>query len=95
MFDAAYWHAPRRAGWPAILALPPMSAQRVHLAIETGRGYRRDQNGSASVTLTTAGGAITREQAAALKYLVSSGVRFVSLIAASGHRQQERHRGQQ
>ena len=74
MFDAAYWRAKEGELARTTLALPNVRTARVHLAIETGRGYRRDQNGSASVTLTTAGGAITREQAAALKYLVSSGV---------------------
>ena len=74
MFDAAYWRAKEGELARTILALPNVQTARVHLAIETGRGYRRDQNGSASVTLTTNGGTITREQAAALKYLVSSGV---------------------
>ncbi len=74
MFDAAYWRAKEGELARTILALPNVQTARVHLAIENGRGYRRDQNGSASVTLTTSGGTITREQAAALKYLVSSGV---------------------
>ncbi len=74
MFDAAYWRAKEGELARTILALPNVQTARVHLAIETGRGYRRDQNGGASVTLTTNGGTITREQAAALKYLVSSGV---------------------
>lgn len=74
MFDAAYWRAKEGELARTILALPNVKTARVHLAIETGRGYRRDQNGSASVTLTTSGQAVTREQAAALKYLVSSGV---------------------
>ncbi|ODT61174.1 MAG: flagellar M-ring protein FliF [Paracoccus sp. SCN 68-21] len=74
MFDAAYWRAKEGELARTILALPNVQTARVHLAIETGRGYRRDQNGTASVTLTTNGGVITRDQAAALKYLVSSGV---------------------
>ncbi|RJL07553.1 flagellar M-ring protein FliF [Paracoccus aestuarii] len=74
MFDAAYWRAKEGELARTILALPNVQTARVHLAIETGRGYRRDQNGSASVTLTTNGQAINRDQAAALKYLVSSGV---------------------
>ena len=74
MFDAAYWRAKEGELARTILALPNVRTARVHLAIETGRGYRRDQNGSASVTLTTAGQTVTREQAAALKYLISSGV---------------------
>ncbi|MGZ3215360.1 flagellar basal-body MS-ring/collar protein FliF [Paracoccus sp. T5] len=74
MFDAAYWRAKEGELARTILALPNVQTARVHLAIETGRGYRRDQNGSASVTLTTSGQAISRDQAAALKYLISSGV---------------------
>lgn len=74
MFDAAYWRAKEGELARTILALPNVQAARVHLAVESGRGYRRDQNASASVTLTTSGGTITREQAAALKYLISSGV---------------------
>ncbi|WP_410216416.1 flagellar basal-body MS-ring/collar protein FliF [Paracoccus sp. (in: a-proteobacteria)] len=74
MFDAAYWRAKEGELARTILALPNVQTARVHLAIETGRGYRRDQNGSASVTLTTNGQPVSREQAAALKYLISSGV---------------------
>lgn len=74
MFDAAYWRAKEGELARTILALPNVKTARVHLAVENGRGYRRDITGSASVTLTTSGGQITREQAAALRYLVSSGV---------------------
>ncbi|MFV0386989.1 flagellar basal-body MS-ring/collar protein FliF [Paracoccus sp. (in: a-proteobacteria)] len=74
MFDAAYWRAKEGELARTILALPNVKAARVHLAVENGRGYRRDVAGSASVTLTTNGSAVTREQAAALKFLVSSGV---------------------
>ena len=74
MFDAAYWRAKEGELARTILALPNVKSARVHLAVENGRGYRRDMTGNASVTLTTNGQAVTREQAAALKYLVSSGV---------------------
>ncbi|MDM7457944.1 MAG: hypothetical protein P3W94_000990 [Paracoccus sp. (in: a-proteobacteria)] len=74
MFDAAYWRAKEGEIARTILALPNVKAARVHLAIETGRSLRREQSASASVTLTTAGEGITREQAAALRYLISSGV---------------------
>ncbi len=74
MFDAAYWRAKEGELARTILALPNVKTARVHLAIETGRGYRRDGKGSASVTIGTNGQAISREQAAALKYLISSGV---------------------
>lgn len=74
MFDAAYWRAKEGELARTILALPNVKAARVHLAVENGRGYRRDGVGNASVTVTTNGTAITRDQAAALKYLLSSGV---------------------
>lgn len=74
MFDAAYWRAKEGELARTILVLPNVKTARVHLAVENGRGYRRDQAGNASVTVTTSGSAITRDQAAALKYLVSSGV---------------------
>ncbi|MCF3972686.1 flagellar basal-body MS-ring/collar protein FliF [Paracoccus salsus] len=74
MFDAAYWRAKEGELARTILALPNVKAARVHLAVENGRGYRRDLTGSASVTLTTNGAQISREQASALRYLVSSGV---------------------
>lgn len=74
MFDAAYWRAKEGELARTILALPNVKTARVHLAVENGRGYRRDMTGSASVTLGTNGRTISREQAAALKYLISSGV---------------------
>lgn len=74
MFDAAYWRAKEGELARTVLALPNVKSARVHLAVENGRGYRRDVTGTASVTLTTNGHAITREQASALRYLVSSGV---------------------
>ena len=74
MFDAAYWRAKEGELARTILALPNVKTARVHLAVETGRGYRRDSTGSASVTLSTNGQPVSREQAAALKFLISSAV---------------------
>ena len=74
MFDAAYWRAKEGELARTILALPNVKTARVHLAVASGRGYRREQTGTASVTLTTNGTAITPAQAKSLKYLVSSGV---------------------
>lgn len=74
MFDAAYWRAKEGELARTILALPNVKTARVHLAVANQRGIRRDTAGSASVTLTTKGAELTRDQAAALKYLVSSGV---------------------
>ncbi|MCQ0971048.1 flagellar M-ring protein FliF [Paracoccus sp. TK19116] len=74
MFDAAYWRAKEGELARTILALPNIKTARVHLAVDAARGYRRETAGQASVTLTTNGQPITKEQAASLKYLVSSGV---------------------
>lgn len=74
MFDAAYWRAKEGELARTILALPSIRAARVHLAVPTGRGYRRDSPGAASVTLTTNGTVVSREQARSLQFLVSSGV---------------------
>ncbi|RDD70756.1 flagellar basal-body MS-ring/collar protein FliF [Paracoccus versutus] len=74
MFDAAYWRAKEGELARTILALPNVKAARVHLAVPQGRGYRREAEATASVTLTTDGTPINRSQAKALKFLVSSGV---------------------
>ncbi|WP_234463852.1 flagellar basal-body MS-ring/collar protein FliF [Paracoccus caeni] len=74
MFDAAYWRAKEGELARTILALPNVKTARVHLAVENARGYRRDSSASASATLSTNGAPITREQADALRYLISSAV---------------------
>ncbi|MDP0925752.1 flagellar basal-body MS-ring/collar protein FliF [Paracoccus onubensis] len=74
MFDAAYWRAKEGELARTILALPNVKSARVHLAVDQARGYRRNADAGASVTLTTSGSAISRDQASALKYLVSSAV---------------------
>ncbi len=74
MFDAAYWRAKEGELARTILALPNVRSARVHLAVPTGRGYRREANATASVTIATDGTPITKAQAKALKFLVSSGV---------------------
>ncbi|RCW82863.1 flagellar basal-body MS-ring/collar protein FliF [Paracoccus lutimaris] len=74
MFDAAYWRAKEGELARTILALPNVRTARVHLAVPSGRGYRREAQATASVTVTTNGTALDRSQAKALKFLVSSGV---------------------
>ncbi len=74
MFDAAYWRAKEGELARTILTLPNVKSARVHLAVSSGRGYRREQTGTASVTITTNGTPISRNQARSLKFLVSSGV---------------------
>lgn len=74
MFDAAYWRAKEGELARTALALPNVKAARVHLAVPSARGYRREAEPSASVTLTTAASPISHAQAKALKFLISSGV---------------------
>lgn len=74
MFDAAYWRAKEGELARTILALPNVKSARVHLAVSQSRGLRRDQQATASVTLTTTAGSISRAQAQSLKYLLSSAV---------------------
>ena len=74
MFDAAYWRAKEGELARTILALPNVKSARVHLAVPSGRGYRREAESTASVTLTTDGTPISRNQAKSLKFLISSGV---------------------
>ena len=74
MFDAAYWRAKEGELARTVLVLPNVKSARVHLAVDQARGYRRNANAGASVTLTTNGTAISRDQASALKFLVSSAV---------------------
>lgn len=74
MFDAAYWRAKEGELARTILALPNVKSARVHLAVPTSRGHRRDSAGAASVTVTTTGAEITPQQAQALRFLVASGV---------------------
>lgn len=74
MFDAAYWRAKEGELARTILAAPNIQSARVHLAVPTGRGYRREAQSSASVTISTNGTPINLAQAKALQFLVSSGV---------------------
>lgn len=74
MFDAAYWRAKEGELARTILAMPNVKAARVHLAVPSTRGFRREVAGTASVTITTSGPEVTRDQARSLQFLVSSGV---------------------
>ncbi|MCA2014428.1 flagellar basal-body MS-ring/collar protein FliF [Pararhodobacter sp. CCB-MM2] len=74
MFDAAYWRAKEGELARTIMASPHIRFARVHLAQSGSQPFRRDQQSSASVTVTPAGQALTAQQAQALRYLVSSAV---------------------
>ncbi|MFN4130018.1 MAG: flagellar basal-body MS-ring/collar protein FliF [Paracoccaceae bacterium] len=72
MFDAAYWRAKEGELARTILAMPQIRAARVHISQGNKSGFLRDQSLTASVTVTTAAGSLSAEQANALRHLVAS-----------------------
>ncbi|WP_237684875.1 flagellar basal-body MS-ring/collar protein FliF [Szabonella alba] len=74
MFDAAYWRAREGELARTILASPAIRAARVHIAQAPTQPFQRDRKASASVTVTPAGGAISADQARALRHLVAAAV---------------------
>jgi flagellar M-ring protein FliF len=74
MFDAAYWRAKEGELARTIVASPNVRAARVHIANPVTQPFSRAQAGTASVTITTTGGAIGGDQAEAIRYLVASAV---------------------
>lgn len=74
MFDAAYWRAKEGELARTIVTNPRIRSSRVHISGPDGRTFSRDQHQSASVTATPVSGAISPEQARALRYLVASAV---------------------
>ncbi len=74
MFDAAYWRAKEGELARTITGSPDVRAARVHLANPVSQPFARTPAGSASVTVTMARGELSREQAEAIRYLVSSAV---------------------
>jgi flagellar M-ring protein FliF len=74
MFDAAYWRAKEGELARTILTSPQLRAARVHIAQAPSAPFQRDQKPTASVTITTAGGTVTAEQAQALRHLVAAAV---------------------
>lgn len=89
MFDAAYWRAKEGELARTITASPHIRFARVHIAQSGGQPFRRDQQASASVTVTPAGAGLTPVQAQALRFLVASAVagmtaENVAVIDANG-----------
>ncbi|GAB1379234.1 flagellar basal-body MS-ring/collar protein FliF [Pararhodobacter aggregans] len=78
MFDAAYWRAKEGELARTIMASAYIRFARVHISQGATQPFRRDQHASASVTVTTTGGALTPQQAQALRYLVASAVAGLS-----------------
>ncbi|WP_112310267.1 flagellar basal-body MS-ring/collar protein FliF [Pseudogemmobacter bohemicus] len=74
MFDAAYWRAKEGELARTILAVPDVRAARVHISQGPADPFRRGNTPTASVTVTTASGRISDDQARALKHLVASAI---------------------
>ncbi|MCK0139580.1 flagellar basal-body MS-ring/collar protein FliF [Aliiroseovarius sp. F47248L] len=74
MFDAAYWRAKEGELARTIVASPLIQNARVHIANTSTQMFRQRNEPSASVTVTTASGALPGAQAKALKFLVASAV---------------------
>lgn len=74
MFDAAYWRAKEGELARTILANPQVRAARVHIAQAPDQPFQRNAQPSASVTVTTKGGALADVQAKAIRHLVAAAV---------------------
>lgn len=74
MFDAAYWRAKEGELARTVLASPTITAARVHIANTPDAPFQRNARSTASVTLTTSNGGVSRAQAQAIRYLVASAV---------------------
>jgi flagellar M-ring protein FliF len=74
MFDAAYWRAKEGELARTIVAHPGIATARVHIATSSANPFQRDVQPSASLSVTTASGALSPQQARAFRYLVASAV---------------------
>ena len=75
MFNAAYWRAKEGELARTILAAPGVRAARVHIAVPTRRPFARETAPTtASVTVTMASGALTNDQAMAIRYMTALAV---------------------
>ena len=74
MFDAAYWRAKEGELSRTVLSNPLIRAARVHIALAPSKAFQRDSHATASVTVTTAAGALPADQARALRHLVAAAV---------------------
>ncbi len=74
MFDAAYWRAKEGELARTIVVSPHIRTARVHISQGSSTPFRRDIAPTASVTVTTSGGALSVVQARSLRFLVASAV---------------------
>ncbi len=78
MFDAAYWRAKEGELARTILASHRVIRARVHIAQSKRRPFEKEKPVTASVTVSTSNGAISVNQAEAIRYLVASAVSGLS-----------------
>jgi len=78
MFDAAYWRAKEGELARTILAWPQVKTARVHIANQVARPFAQAPAPVASVTLKMSAGALSRDRARALRFLVASAVAGMS-----------------
>ncbi|WP_040615072.1 flagellar basal-body MS-ring/collar protein FliF [Oceanicola granulosus] len=74
MFDAAYWRAKEGELARTIQSSPGVRAVRVHVSVPANRGFQREGQPAAAVTVTSAGGGLSAAQAKAFRHLVASAV---------------------
>lgn len=74
MFDAAYLRAKEGELARTILAMPGIKSARVHIAEAPQTLFQDDAGASASVTVVTASGSLSADQAKALRHLVGAAV---------------------
>lgn len=83
MFDAAYWRAKEGELARTLLANPQVRAARVHIARRDPQPFRSEDRPTASITVTTASGNLSAEQAKAMKHLVAAAVSGMTPEAVS------------
>jgi flagellar M-ring protein FliF len=83
MFDAAYWRAKEGELARTILANPAVRSARVHIAAGTDSPFAAAGQATASVTVMTAGGALSDDQARAIRHLVAAAVRGMTVEAVT------------
>ena len=74
MFDAAYWRAKEGELARTIIGNRNITSARVHISNTGSNPFMRVTKPTASITVTTNGGALSSAQARALRYLVASAV---------------------
>jgi flagellar M-ring protein FliF len=83
MFDAAYWRAKEGELARTVLAIPQVRAARVHIARSDPQPFRSTDRPTASITVTTAAGSLSADQARAMKHLVAAAVAGMTPDAVS------------